>query len=56
MMNIKIFALPDESELQKKDAEEADWLIEVAGECPPASEKLYFPSAAWPKQKNQTHC
>lgn len=44
----KLFALPDESELQQKDAEELfDWLIEECrGECPPVSGKLYSP--VWP--------
>ncbi len=45
----KLFALPDESELQQKDAEELfDWLIEECrGECPPrVRKKLYSP--VWP--------
>ncbi len=44
-MNIKkLFALPDESELQQKDAEELfDWLIEECrGECPPRVRKNYI--------------
>ncbi|PLK09929.1 hypothetical protein B7L63_03955, partial [Escherichia coli] len=40
----KLFALPDESELQQKDAEELfDWLIEECrGECPPRVRKNYI--------------
>ena len=39
-----LFALPDESELQQKDAEELfDWLIEECrGECPPRVRKNYI--------------
>lgn len=44
----KLFALPDESELQQKDAEELfDWLIEECrGECPPRVRKIIFSSVA----------
>ncbi|EEV6495852.1 DUF3987 domain-containing protein, partial [Escherichia coli] len=40
----KLFALPDESELQQKDTEELfDWLIEECrGECPPRVRKNYI--------------
>ncbi|MEQ4864443.1 DUF3987 domain-containing protein, partial [Escherichia coli] len=40
----KLFALPDESELQLQDAQELlDWLIEECrGECPPRVRKNYI--------------
>ena len=44
----KLFALPDESELQLQDARELlDWLIEECrGECRPVSGKIIFSSVA----------